>query len=278
MVTERIHKHYYILTAAERKVADFILLAPYKVINMTVNTLSSKAKVAPSAVIRFCKTVGFGGFLELKIALVQESAAFKEDTAMPAFNKGAEVKTTVHKVFETGIKTLRDTESIVDFKKIEKMTVALRKAKRIFIFAVGTSSIVATDFQYRLSQLGFWATAYTDVLFMNVTAVNLTPDDVVLAISHSGRTKAVVDAARHAKKAGATTIAVTSFSDSMLYRESDIAVSVFADEINYPVEAVSARLAHICLLDAVTMALATGIEEFPSRIKARNKILNEIRY
>lgn len=114
---------------------------------------------------------------------------------------------------------------------------------------------------------------------MNVTAVNLSAGDAVLAISHSGRTKAVVDAVRHAKKAGAAALAITSFTDSLLYQESDVAVSVYADEIHYPVEAVSARVAHICLIDALTMALATkNFGSFAEHIKVRNMILDEIRY
>ena len=114
---------------------------------------------------------------------------------------------------------------------------------------------------------------------MNVTAVNLGKGDAVLCISHSGRTKAVVDALRHAKAAGAVTLAITSFSDSLLYRESDVALSVYADEINYPVEAVSARVAHICLIDSLMMALAARkFDDFAEHVSARNNILREIRY
>lgn len=278
MITDDIKKYYYDFTAAERKIADFVLDNKQAVTVMSVHRLAETAGAASSAVVRFCKSVGLKGFSELKIALAQECGVEKEENALPAFEHGARTETTVKKVFATGIKALSDTDNILDIEKIKNITKAIRKSKRICIFAVGTSSVVATDTQYRLSQLGFWATAYTDILFMNVTAVNLQAGDVVIAISHSGRTKAVVDAVRHAKRAGATIVAITSFSDSPLYRESDIAVSVFADEANYPVEAVSARLAHICLMDAITMSLATEDLGFPNRVKARNEILNEIRY
>lgn len=86
---------------------------------------------------------------------------------------------------------------------------------------------------------------------------------------------------RHApcKKSGANTLAITSFPSSILYRESRLALSVFADEINYPVEAVSARMAHICLIDALSMVLASKNPEcFAEHIIARNQILREIRY
>ena len=69
------------------------------------------------------------------------------------------------------------------------MSEVLVQARHIFLFGIGTSSIVVTDAQYRLSQLGLWATACTDILLMGVTAANLEEGDVVLVISHSGRKK-----------------------------------------------------------------------------------------
>ncbi len=278
VITERIQKNYYNFTAAERKVADFVLNSPQTVTGMTVHSLAEACFVASSAVIRFCKSVGLGGFSELKIELARELGSGNEKNSLTEILSQTNTEETVNRVFDSGINTLLGTKNMLDYEKIKKITEKLSSAKRIFIFALGTSSIIATDVQYRLSQLGFFTNAYTDILFMNVTAVNLKAGDVVLAISHSGRTKAVVDAVRHANKAGATTLAVTSFADSLLYKESDIAVSVYADEVNYPVEAVSARLAHICLLDAIAMALAAEVESLPSKVKARNKILKEIRY
>jgi DNA-binding MurR/RpiR family transcriptional regulator len=117
------------------------------------------------------------------------------------------------------------------------------------------------------------------VVFMNVTAINMKEGDVAIGISHSGRTKAVVDALARAKESGATTVAITSFENAPLARNADYSVCVFADEENYPVEAVSARMAHMCLIDAFTMTLATmEYDEFEKHVTGRNRILEEIRY
>lgn len=114
---------------------------------------------------------------------------------------------------------------------------------------------------------------------MNVIAMNMQEGDVVLGISHSGDTKAVVDAVRYAKRAGAAIIALSSFSGSILCREADHAVTVFADEENYPVEAVPARIAHMCVIDALMMILATmKYEDFDEHIAMRNKALEQMRY
>ena len=281
MITKQIKRLYCNLTPAEQKVADYTIEYPKDVTEMTVHQLAEKCGVASSAVVRFCKAVQLQGFSELKIELAGELGSMREtkENTVPSVVHESGVEGIVRKVFNSGMTTLQDTLDKLDFSGIEKMSKILVSAKHIFIFGLGTSAAVVTDAQYRLSQLGLWATACTDILLMGVTAANLGEGDVVLAISHSGRTKAVVDAVRHAKRQGATIIAITSFKDSFLYQESDVAATVFADEVTYPVEAVSARVAHICLVDSLAMLLAThNYESFARHIKSRNAILEGIRY
>lgn len=281
MITSQIKRLYCNLTSAERKVATHVIESPHEVTGLTVHQLAEKCDVASSAVIRFCKSVQLSGFSELKIELARELGSKKEEqkNALPSVEPESGTEGVVRKVFSAGMQTLQDTLDMLDFSKVEKMSEMLVRAKHIFLFGIGTSSTVVTDAQYRLSQLGLWATACTDILLMGVTAANLDEGDVVLAISHSGRTKAVVDAVRLAKKKGATVMAITSFKDSILYEESDVAATVFADEVTYPVEAVSARVAHICLVDSLAMLLAThNYDSFADHIKSRNDVLEGIRY
>lgn len=281
MITQQIKRLYCNLTTAERKIATYVIESPQEVTGLTVHQLAEKCGVASSAVIRFCKTIQLQGFSELKLELARELGSKREEqkNTLPAVEHESGTEGVVRKVFQAGMDTLQDTLDKLDFSKIEKMSEVLVNAKHIFIFGLGTSSTVVLDAQYRLSQLGLWATACTDILLMGVTGANLEQGDVVLAISHSGRTKAVVDAVRHAKKKGATVLAITSFTDSFLYKESDVAATVFADEATYPVEAVSARVAHICMVDSLAMLLAThNYDSFVQHIKSRNDVLEGIRY
>lgn len=281
MITQQIKRLFCSFTSAERKVATYVIESPQEVTGLTVHQLAEKCGVASSAVIRFCKTIQLQGFAELKIELARELGSKREEqkSTLPAVGHESGTEGVVRKVFQAGMDTLQDTLDKLDFSKIEKMSEVLVNAKHIFIFGLGTSSTVVLDAQYRLSQLGLWATACTDILLMGVTGANLEEGDVVLAISHSGRTKAVVDAVRLAKKKGATVLAITSFTDSFLYKESDVAATVFADEVTYPVEAVSARVAHICMVDSLAMLLAThNYDSFAQHIKSRNDVLEGIRY
>lgn len=281
MVFAKIHNLYNNLTKTEQKIASFVLASPDRVISMTAKELASEVETVPSAVIRFSRSIGYDGFSAFKIDIARSIGEQKQEDLgkMPAFKYGDSAENVCQKVFASSIQTLKDTLGMLDFEKTEKLCNAIKKAKRLFFMGVGTSSIIATDAQYRFSQLGISATACTDLVFMSVSAINLTVDDVVVFISHSGRTKAVVDAMRFAKKSGAKTIAITSFATSPLACESDYSLVAYADEENYPVEAVSARVAHICIIDALAMTIASSdAENFERHVVRRNRILRDVRY
>lgn len=274
-----IHNRYDQLTDTERKIADMVLIAPQDAVKMTVKELAQRSSTVPSAVVRFCKSIGATGFSDFKICLSAELGGKASATSMLPVSDGDAPQQVFEKVFASGINTLQDTLSMIDFSQAETIVRLLQQANRVVFFGVGTSSVIATDAQYRFAQLGIATSACTDILFMNVTAANLKAGDIAVCISHSGNTKATVNAMRRAKKAGAATVSISSFAHSRLAKESDYKLIAFSDDKNYPVEAVSARIAHICILDALMMSLASkNYETLQKHIDERNEVLKEMRY
>ena len=274
-----IHNRYDELTDAERKIADTVLAAPQNAVKMTVKELAQQAGTVPSAVVRFCKSVGAKGFSDFKLRLSSQLGGRVSSFGMLPVGEGDPSQQVFSNVFASGINTLQDTLSMIDFSQVDAIVRLLQQATRVVFFGVGTSSVIAMDAQYRFAQLGIATSACTDILFMNVTAANLKPGDVAVCISHSGSTKATVDAMRRAKKAGATTVSISSFAHSRLATESDYKLIAFSDDKNYPVEAVSARIAHVCILDALMMSLATqNYEMLQKHIEERNEVLSQMRY
>ena len=274
-----IHNHYDRLTDTERKIADTVLAAPTKVVKMTAKELAQHACTVPSAVIRFCKSIGVKGFSDFKLSLSAELGSKVSVSGILPVGEGDTPMQVFSNVFASGINTLKDTLTMADFSQVDAIVRLLQQATRVVFFGVGTSSVVATDAQYRFAQLGIITSACTDILFMNVTAANLKSGDVAVCISHSGSTKATVDAMRRAKKSGAVTVAISSFAHSLLAEESDYRLIAFSDDKNYPVEAVSARIAHICILDALMMSLASqNYETLRRHIDERNEVLKQMRY
>jgi DNA-binding MurR/RpiR family transcriptional regulator len=97
---------------------------------------------------------------------------------------------------------------------------------------------------------------FDDAHMMMMSAALLTPDDVVVAYSHSGTTAAVIDALELARRNGARTIAVTNYADSPLARLADVVLCSTAQNSPLLGENATARIAQLNLLDALFVATA----------------------
>ena len=96
--------------------------------------------------------------------------------------------------------------------------------------------------------------------------------------THSAETYDTVKAVRIAREQGANTLVITSYQDSPICRYADLALTAFSDEIRYPVEAVSSRIAHVALLDALCVALSLREPKRTSRHMALgSKYLEDFR-
>jgi len=93
--------------------------------------------------------------------------------------------------------------------------------RKVLVMGAGRSGLVGRAFAMRLLHMGFNAYVLGDTIVPSVRE-----NDVVIAISGSGRTKLIVTAAEAAKQVGAKVVAITTYPDSPLGRLADIVVRV----------------------------------------------------
>lgn len=274
-----IKNKYLNLTNVEKKIADYVLANTESVLSMSTGDLATHIPVAKSAVVRFCKTIGFTGYSEFKIALAMELSKNKQLNYVPYIHPEDTSANILEKIFSANVKTLHDTLEKLDRGMLQKAVDSLHNAKNIYIYGIGTSSGIANDFQYRLIQLGYTAFCFTDVPSMKISTMNIKEGDVAIGISNSGRTVATIEALKLAAENGAETICLTSFADSPITKSSHYPIVIFSDEIQYPIEAISARIAHISVLDTLAISLsALHYEETIARSARTRQLINTVRY
>ncbi|MDK2913318.1 MAG: 3-hexulose-6-phosphate synthase / 6-phospho-3-hexuloisomerase [Thermococcaceae archaeon] len=95
------------------------------------------------------------------------------------------------------------------------------RANKIFIYGAGRSGLVGKAFAMRLMHLDF---------NVYVVGETITPafekGDLLVAISGSGETKSIVDAAEIAKAQGGKVVALTSYANSTLGKLADVVVEI----------------------------------------------------
>ncbi len=94
-------------------------------------------------------------------------------------------------------------------------------ANKIFIYGAGRSGLVGKAFAMRLMHLDF---------NVYVVGETITPafesGDLLIAISGSGETTSIVDAAKIAKAEGGKIVAITSYANSTLGKIADVVVEI----------------------------------------------------
>lgn len=274
-----IKNHYAELTATEQAVADYILQNSQEVIHMPIATFAENAGVVKSAVIRCCKSLGFEGYSDMKIALAMDLSQNRKLNYNPYIDTDDDAGAILDKVFSSNVKTLHDTAEKIDRNVLRTTVNLLDGANVIYIYAIGTSAGIAQEFQYRLMQIGKTALCINDVPTMKVSSLNIKEGDVAIGISHSGRTIATIEALQAAKKQGAATLCITSYPGSKITENSDYSIEIYSDEIDYPMEAISARIAHLSVIDALTIAIsAQNYETAQERAKVTHSLIDTIRY
>lgn len=81
-----------------------------------------------------------------------------------------------------------------------------------------------------------------------------------------------------AKQGGALTACITANAESPVMRLCDIPLAVYSDEINYPIEPMSARIAQISLINALVIMLSSDkYEETLERSRRMHELVDRVR-
>lgn len=242
------------LTQTERRAAEYLLANTANVIHMTIIELAEACKIAEATVFRLCKKLGYSGFQQFKISLASELNSSFESVSNEVEDSDT-VGIITGKIFQNIIEGLHDTRKIVDEQQLERAVNALCQARRLYAYGSGVSAVVAEDIEHRFIRFGIPTTAYADPHMQLCSATLAEPNDVVIAISHSGANQDVLQAVQVAKDSGATIIGITSYLRSPLATKSDITLCGMAREVNYRSEVMSSRLMHLALVDVLYVAI-----------------------
>lgn len=273
---ERLRSQLRSLSPAERRVADTILRDPLGIIHMSVSELATLAETSAATVVRLCTSIGLRGYQELKITLATQSIP-SEKRVLDAVDAGDDVRTVSQKVLAGTAAAVEATAAVLDTGELERIAEAILGASRIQFGAVGTSAPLAQDAAYRLTTIGIPATFISDVHTQHVSARMLGPKDLFFAISHTGSTIETLAATRAARESGARTAALTSFRSSPLTETVDMSLIAGSAETAYRVEAMTSRIVHFAVLDALYVILALRRRESVDALALTEDVLIEHR-
>ncbi|AJY42495.1 MurR/RpiR family transcriptional regulator [Burkholderia humptydooensis] len=248
------------LRPSERKLADFVLAAPREVLDLSMTELAARAGASQPTIARFCQALGCSGFREFKIRLAQ-SVAPGVASVYRDVEPDERAPGIIGKVFDRTIGALIEVRNSLSATSVADAIELLTRASRIEFYGAGGSGIAAQDIQHKFFRLGVPSVAYSDPHTFSMSAALLGANDVVVAISNTGRTRDIVDAARAALACGAKVISITH-SHSPLAQLSTVSLASNVAEETDVFSPMTSRMSHLAIGDilAVGVALRRGPE------------------
>lgn len=206
------------LFQAEKKVVDYVLENPYEVLSLNVTDLAEASGVSDATVVRMCKRIGYKGFYQMKLALAEELGKYQ----MTGYVNPSESPKNAREVIKSQIRDLIRIADLLDNEKAEQIAEMICKSRHVFVAAVGNTIPVAMEFSFRLCRLGINAICSAIIEHGMVSMINGDQSDLLIAISHSGSSRHVIQAVEIAQQRNMQTVAVTSSSSSPLARMTKI--------------------------------------------------------
>ena len=271
------------LPPAERRVAEGVLAQPDGVVPPSITELAERASTSEATVVRFCQRAGFAGYPELRSAIaiqvgrstVQGGRSWKELTDIGLDDALADI---VAKVGERDARAITDTVEQLDIDVLARVVDAISEARRIDVYGIAASGLVAVDLEMKLGRIGLPAVAAIDGHAAMTSAALLTIGDVALGISHSGETHDVLEPIQQARAHGCTTVAITNYGRSSLARVADLVLTTATRETVFQAGSMASRSAQLTVIDCVYLAVAQrGYERSVQALEATSAALRSRR-
>ena len=216
---------------SERKIGTYIIQHTAEVVDMTVGELAQACGVSDASVSRFCKKINMKGVHHLKITLAKEiSEKGIEEEEVSNHISVNDIEQSLKNILANKVTEITQTVSMMDAKQLSEILNKLNMARTVQFFAVGNTIPVAIDGAFKLNQIGIPAVSGTIWETQIGYTYNMTAEDVVIAISNSGESTAVLRALEAAKSAGATTLSITNSEKSSAAQLSDYHITTATRE------------------------------------------------
>ena len=130
------------LSGAERKVAECALSEPKWFVHAAVAEIAERATVNQPTVIRFCRTLGYKGLPEFKLALSAGLGSEGMPFVHEELNADDDMGGVMEKVLGNTAAALLGARRFLHEAELENAIAMLTHARRIEFYGVGNSGIV----------------------------------------------------------------------------------------------------------------------------------------
>jgi DNA-binding MurR/RpiR family transcriptional regulator len=249
------------MPAAVARVAEYLLEDPQAPLTLSIGELAEQAGASPATVTRFCRTIGYPGYVELRVGIatdVGRSASFDSWTSEIGgeFGPDDSPEDLLRMLISSHTKALREATSAIDLAVITEVSRRIALSSHIDIYGVVGSAMLAEELQGRLYRIGVPAYAWSEVHSGLTSAAIQDSNTVAIGISATGRTDETIEMLALAGRAGAFTVAITNDPTSPLAELADRSLVTSIYEQFLQPDDLSAKHGQLLVLDLLYLLVA----------------------
>ena len=276
MISEiiKIRNEYPQMNTALKRIADYIINNAWEITKLGAHGVAEKSGVSDASVSRFVRYMGYKNFKSFQLALLASLSKETEDDAGIKIERrmqysgdiaGSNTADICRTIFQRSCKMLEDTWKNIDIKVIDKTVDLIKNSRRIILLGVGRSKVTTEAFYSRLYRLGYYIEKFSDPHEQVIITSMAQKGDLVIAVSNFGKTKSVVEGVIRARRRGASTVAITSVSQSPLAKEAEYTIFSAYDyetgQMGKYYEPSCENVSQVTIADCIYMLLAMKDEE-----------------
>ncbi len=249
---EKISSAYYSLTAAEKKVADYVIIHQQESQYMSISELAEACGVAEATISRFARRLNYKGYNAFKLAVAHSTAGRSAGNPLSGQVLAEDgVSDVCQKLFAANVDAMEQTLSLLRPEDVTAAGDLLERADKVLCMGQGGSMVMAQEAAHLFSTAFGKYFAVTDSHMQAIAAAQLGPRDVILYFSYSGATRDMVENCLLARERGARIVLVTRFPKSPGAALASVVLQCGANENPLQMGSVAARIAMIFVLDVL---------------------------
>ncbi|WP_433236983.1 MurR/RpiR family transcriptional regulator [Streptosporangium sp. CA-135522] len=245
------------LTPAAQAIARLILDDPGMVARSTITEFSAISGTSEATIVRTARALGFAGYSQLRFALAAAVAREEPERLVPGdLGPDDPLTDVIAKVTRAESEALADTAAQLNPDRLGAVVDAMATARRVDVYGVGASGLVAVDMAQKLMRIDRSSHAFTDAHLALTSAALVREGDVTVGVSCTGETPDVLAPMHVARKAGATTVAITNNPRSSLAELADHVLVSAGRETAFRPGALASRISQLLIVDCIFVGIA----------------------
>ncbi|WP_040161270.1 MurR/RpiR family transcriptional regulator [Nigerium massiliense] len=249
------------LPASQRAVCRVLQEDPGQAAGLTVTELAERAGTSTATVIRTVRELGFQGYASLRLALAVQGASGERAAQVADIAEEDSLGTVLAKLARFESEQMHATAELVDQQALEAVVDAVTGARRIDVYGIGASGLVAHDLESKLLRIGLNARALTERDSALASASLLTAEDVAIGFSHAGENPGTCEPLALARRLGAATVGVTGRTRSAITSVATHVIATAGREFGLRSAAIASRAGQLLIVDALFVGVASRVPD-----------------